>query len=596
MKWPQSLRDNWRVALVLALVFLLGIGRLWIVPSSVPKIDVGMATKIANCLGPTRTIAPPTELMLLPFLDKIIEVPFRVTSALEIDLGAAPAGASDPAIVGPVVTVTTDKGLEFDLPSGPVLLELDGARLYYDSRDQPRFGPLAKIPYLLTMSGPLKDQAKGGGRIVILPVGTKGTITTGLSGLKLVNLQPISAKPWLQGVNSTLRPVRAVGQQGLSDVSVEMRQSGLRFDEAGFLLDACAWRQASEDDPTQIGVAEIKAAGTGSAVVRLALPADIAPPWPDSWRPWATIEVAVASADGKYKGYGWYVAVPKIPAALVAMLIVAGGLWWLVGFRRGDLRSTAQALRAKGQQDQGARAQNIGDNAWFSSLFVGSDGQPSLSLFQIFFWTLITVWGIAYVYIVAGSLLTMTTSMMGLLGIAGVGTVAARWISPDSNAAADPRAVPARAKPFSFWEILSTNGNFDLLKLQLFVFTTTIGIYVVWRIADTAAFPELDANTLLLLGVSQGVYIGGKVAGGTALSRAQALKLDLADKQEARANLQAKIEADTKSVAAMAVNDQKTTLQDQITQNETRLKDMDTAIAVVKSDLDKAVKELGLTS
>jgi septal ring factor EnvC (AmiA/AmiB activator) len=65
------------------------------------------------------------------------------------------------------------------------------------------------------------------------------------------------------------------------------------------------------------------------------------------------------------------------------------------------------------------------------------------------------------------------------------------------------------------------------LKLQLLVFTLLIASYIVWRIMETAAFPELDTNTLLLLGVSQGTYIGGKLSSGTALNRAQTLKLDM---------------------------------------------------------------------
>lgn len=50
---------------------------------------------------------------------------------------------------------------------------------------------------------------------------------------------------------------------------------------------------------------------------------------------------------------------------------------------------------------------------------------------------------------------------------------------------------------------------------------------MVWRVAEVGAFPALDQNTLLLLGVSQGVYIGGKLAGTSALARAQAIQLDL---------------------------------------------------------------------
>ena len=163
-----------------------------------------------------------------------------------------------------------------------------------------------------------------------------------------------------------------------------------------------------------------------------------------------------------------------------------------------------------------------------------------MSLFQIFIWTVITVWGLAYVFLVTGSLLSLTTDMMALLGIAGTGSVLSRWIS-ESGQPPVPAAPTAKAPKFKFWQMLSTkDGTFDLLKLQLFVFTLTIATYVVWRILDSGAFPTLDVNTLLLMGVSQSVYIGGKLAGTTALAQAQTLRLDLDQLALEKSNLEAK--------------------------------------------------------
>jgi hypothetical protein len=189
-----------------------------------------------------------------------------------------------------------------------------------------------------------------------------------------------------------------------------------------------------------------------------------------------------------------------------------------------------------------------------AGLFIGADGAPSLSLFQIFFWTVIAVWGLVFVYIVTGTLLTMTTSMLALLGIAGTGSVLARWIGvgntpPGAAAGGATRQSPPKV---DMGLMLSTNGSFDLLKLQLFVFTLMIGAYVVWRVMDSGAFPDLDTNTLLLLGVSQGVYIGGKVASTTTIAKARTLKLDLDVQTEALS--QRKAERDAKDAAkAVAV-------------------------------------------
>ncbi len=229
---------------------------------------------------------------------------------------------------------------------------------------------------------------------------------------------------------------------------------------------------------------------------------------------------------------------------------------------------------------------------------------------------MITVWGLAYVYVVTGSLLSMTQSMMWLLGIAGTGSVIARWISsgtsggstsqpPGGSIAIVAAPAGARPKPLAFWQLLSTAGQFDLLKLQLFVFTLLIGAYVAWRIADTGAFPELDTNTLLLLGVSQGVYIGGKIASTTALSRAQALKAELDLTKEARKNAddevkrlatkRADLEA-KKTAGTITASEDKDlqALPALIKQAEEKAKDLGEKTAKLEKDYAAALKEMGL--
>ena len=236
-----------------------------------------------------------------------------------------------------------------------------------------------------------------------------------------------------------------------------------------------------------------------------------------------------------------------------------------------------------------------------------------MSLFQIFFWTAITVWGLIYVYIVTGNLLAMTSSMMVLLGIAGTG-----WSSHGGlpltlilSCLAASRLICGRAnaKPFQFWQILSTNGNFDLLKLQLFVFTLMIGAYIVGRVVDTASFPELDVNTLLLLGVSQGIYIGGKLAGTTSLSRAQTIKLELdlkkgeleVKKEEHKAlelrqaELNKKKQGMPNQTLEKAEEDELISIPGRISINEEKMKELNTRITDLQSQLDAALRELKLT-
>lgn len=125
----------------------------------------------------------------------------------------------------------------------------------------------------------------------------------------------------------------------------------------------------------------------------------------------------------------------------------------------------------------------------------------------------------------------------------------------------------------------------------------SIGIYVLWRIAATGSFPELDPNTLLLLGVSQGVYIGSKLVGATALSRAQALKVSIDVHKEALVNVSSAIKMDE-----ARLNDPNTPatdkpeIQKRIDDNKKRETELKAAIVKDEADLAKALKEIGLAT
>jgi hypothetical protein len=338
-------------------------------------------------------------------------------------------------------------------------------------------------------------------------------------------------------------------------------------------------------------VTETKSREAGAAIVTLALPSSLLPDKSFD----APIHLVVATHDGQYVGHGAFLAISRIWGGLIASALTGLLFWWLSTARHGTRLN--EMVRAGLTPNQATWMKDWKQR--FSSLFIGADNEPSLSLFQIFIWTVITVWGLLYVYIVTGSLLSLTTEMMALLGIAGAGSVLARWIST-SGADGSSRAASTTPKrtSVSLWEILSSDGRFDLLKLQLLVFTLTIAIYVVWRIADTAAFPALDTNTLLLLGVSQGVYIGGKLAGSTPLSRAQTAKLDLDLKS---AQLQAL--KDEEAALTSRQNDLKarTPPEDLPTAEKDRLAALpalktakEKEIAEAKTAWEKGVAELGL--
>jgi hypothetical protein len=289
--------------------------------------------------------------------------------------------------------------------------------------------------------------------------------------------------------------VRATGQKGLSELTVDARQSGFPFNAAGLAIRACVY---DGKNWWTAGIAEVKSQEAGTANIRLSLPAEVLP-LTEFYTP---IELAVASSDGQYVAYGGFAAIGRVVACssrVFSRWPCSGGCSTCV---------TTRGCATKGSMRTIGRA---GAPGCSSALTMSPASRCSKSFFgpcsPFGGWSMFS----PSLFTVTGTLLSLTAEMMTLLGIAGTGSVLARLIaSRQAPATSPPVYLSPPGSPSEFWQILSTKNSFDLMKLQLFVFTLVIGVYVVWRITDTATFPALDANTLLLLGVSQGIYVGGK--------------------------------------------------------------------------------------
>jgi len=165
----------------------------------------------------------------------------------------------------------------------------------------------------------------------------------------------------------------------------------------------------------------------------------------------------------------------------------------------------------------------------------GNSGQQSLSLFQMFIWTVLVLVGMVYVFFMSGDLLNISQQVLVLVGLAGSGSIGARWI-------AGSNAVGKKKRPLGFWGMFVVNGVPDLLRLQLFLFTTTIWLYVAARVFYEQRFPELDTNVLLLMGISNSIYLGTKwETGGSVSAALNRLKLDRDNLQVAVDNIQGEL-------------------------------------------------------
>jgi len=174
-------------------------------------------------------------------------------------------------------------------------------------------------------------------------------------------------------------------------------------------------------------------------------------------------------------------------------------------------------------------------------IIASGDGFASLSRFQLLLWSLVIGSGAVYVMVLSGNLINISNGTLILLGIAGASGVGSalqgRTPNPSatSQAAGDqgageqaagtvsapvaaPVAVPAQT-PASEprvprWSDLviaaDSQKEIDVTRVQMLFFTIIGAIFVGLTIITTGVVPAIPENFLLLMGISNGVYLSNK--------------------------------------------------------------------------------------
>jgi hypothetical protein len=62
-----------------------------------------------------------------------------------------------------------------------------------------------------------------------------------------------------------------------------------------------------------------------------------------------------------------------------------------------------------------------------------------------------------------------------------------------------------------FWRDLCDDGNgLSFHRLQLVIWTVVLGVVFVWSVAEVMSMPEFPETLLVLMGISNGTYLGFK--------------------------------------------------------------------------------------
>jgi hypothetical protein len=158
-------------------------------------------------------------------------------------------------------------------------------------------------------------------------------------------------------------------------------------------------------------------------------------------------------------------------------------------------------------------------------LTAGSNGKGNLAKLQILFFSVIVVGLVGYIVSRTGILSDLSSTILILLGIAGVGSAAAKATDVSRNRINFdnwawfvrkgwlPHGGLAAVNEAKWRDILTTDGEFDVYHFQSLIFSVVVGgALLVVGLRDLASF-SIPETLLGILGLSQVVYLGGKLVG-----------------------------------------------------------------------------------
>lgn len=189
-----------------------------------------------------------------------------------------------------------------------------------------------------------------------------------------------------------------------------------------------------------------------------------------------------------------------------------------VGFRTDERWKEAVAQGKLRFTHSGVRLFFHRISPWY---MVGSSGQASLSQLQMLLFTLIVATLLFYQWMRTGLLQDISTDLLYLMGISTLGAGGTQ-LANSVKKNLDPK-VYAYLQQLGWFtapisgghygalpsQLLLTNNRFDIYKFQMLVFTIVISAYVVAAGADQLGNIRISDTLLMLMGLSQGVYVGG---------------------------------------------------------------------------------------
>jgi DNA (cytosine-5)-methyltransferase 1 len=158
-----------------------------------------------------------------------------------------------------------------------------------------------------------------------------------------------------------------------------------------------------------------------------------------------------------------------------------------------------------------------------TALTAGVLGDGSISQLQVFLFSLLIASMLFFLWLWTGLLSNISQDLLMLMGISSLGAVGAKYTATLKSQLSEDTAkflysagwysgskiVTITEKP-RLADLLLTNNRLDVYKFQMAMFSILVAIYILRTGATDLGEVKISETLLYLIGISQGVYVGGK--------------------------------------------------------------------------------------
>jgi len=175
----------------------------------------------------------------------------------------------------------------------------------------------------------------------------------------------------------------------------------------------------------------------------------------------------------------------------------------------------------------------------------GADGNGSLSKFQVLLFSVVVFGLILLCSLQTGKLTDISMTVLGLLGISSLGATVAKGadaqrivISPENTAWLyhknwlTPSRTPVDRSKASWRDFFSTDGEFDVYRYQSLIFSLVVVLAMIFGGVTQLSTFTVPESILGIVGLSQAVYIGGKLVTPTNISNINDAISDLRNQEK----------------------------------------------------------------